>query len=555
MSRYQKKKMLYYAVALAMIALAFLCKILAKNYVYSFSDKLFNLVRIFIYFALLFAWAVSVRRRVMQRQVKSILTAIILLMGYWLLLREFKFRYVIHTDIMRYLWYSYYIPLLLLPLLSLFVSMSLSQSESYRLPSKTFLLFIPAAFLIAMVLTNDFHQLVFRFPEHGAFSEHSASYAFLSFVIVGWQFALLLGAFALMLVKNRLPGRKRKFLSPVLAFSAAAVYLALYGFRVHVVMRFFGDFVVVFCLVYAAFFESCIQCGLIQSNERYFDLFQASKDLRIGITESHFAPRYRTEAFIGVSEKQLRASLTQSVVIENSLSLHGMSIDGGYAFWQEDTADLLSIRQTLKERGEELRERNALLSLEYEREKQHKITEQQNKLYDLLQSKTQTQLDRIDSLVNAYESAHGKSEKKRILAQISVLGSFIKRRKNLTLSAYEKQKLPANMLESAFAESFYALRMLGIHGGYRIESTICELPGETMCLMYDFFECVCEQAFTHVKYLNVVVGTTQNGVRISIVCEQALPGEIVRSQFPRALYFEEEDEARWLLEFGGGGEK
>ena len=53
--------------------------------------------------------------------------------------------------------------MLLIPMLSVFVSQSLGKGEDFRLPRWTKLLYLPTLLLLLLVLTNDLHQQVFSF--------------------------------------------------------------------------------------------------------------------------------------------------------------------------------------------------------------------------------------------------------------------------------------------------------------------------------------------------------------------------------------------------------
>ena len=117
-----------------------------------------SLVRSMIYVGLLSYWGISVRRRVMQAQVRRLLTAIAVLMVFWMAERTVKFLFVTDVNAMRFLWYCYYLPMLLIPFLSVLVAASLGKPENYRLPRWTKLLYLPVAALVLLVLTNYVKQ-------------------------------------------------------------------------------------------------------------------------------------------------------------------------------------------------------------------------------------------------------------------------------------------------------------------------------------------------------------------------------------------------------------
>ena len=127
-----------------------------------------SLLRSFIYIGLMTWWGVSIRQRIVQTQARQYLMAIALLCVFWLDARTVKFFFAASPAAIRCLWYSYYFPMLFIPLLSVLVALSLGKPENYRLPRWTNLLYIPPSALLLLVLTNDLHQLVFAFPPDAA---------------------------------------------------------------------------------------------------------------------------------------------------------------------------------------------------------------------------------------------------------------------------------------------------------------------------------------------------------------------------------------------------
>lgn len=87
-----------------------------------------------LYIGLYIGWGISVSKRVMQVQIRRCLIAVSGLMIFWFVVRTMKYFFVTDIDIMRNLWYWYYFPMLFIPLMSVFVAMSLGKPDNYRLP-------------------------------------------------------------------------------------------------------------------------------------------------------------------------------------------------------------------------------------------------------------------------------------------------------------------------------------------------------------------------------------------------------------------------------------
>ena len=73
-----------------------------------------------IYIALALVWGISVRRRILHRDVRRYLLLSCAMAVLWLLLRAFKYRYFQSDGISRALWYCYYIPQIFAPLFGFF---------------------------------------------------------------------------------------------------------------------------------------------------------------------------------------------------------------------------------------------------------------------------------------------------------------------------------------------------------------------------------------------------------------------------------------------------
>ena len=76
-----------------------------------------------IYIGLYVVWAISFRKRIIQKEIRRCLTAIAAMMIFWMFIRMCKFEI---SDEMptawRYAWYFYYIPMLLIPTVSLYLA-------------------------------------------------------------------------------------------------------------------------------------------------------------------------------------------------------------------------------------------------------------------------------------------------------------------------------------------------------------------------------------------------------------------------------------------------
>lgn len=387
MSKATKKSLLYALAALGLIALAMWLRYASRTVLHS---PVYNHLRSGIYIFLLCAWCHSVRVRIVQTQVQRYLLAISMLMVLWLLLRSIKFS-IANTDAERWLWYFYYVPILFIPMLSVFVSQSLGKSEDFHLPRWTKLLYVPTVLLLLLVLTNDLHQRVFSFPS-GILSDAAYRYERGYFFVLGWELFCAALSLFMIVTKCRIPHTKRVRLLPLVPFALSLAYVYAYAEKIHWVWVLAGDMTVAQCLMFTGIFESCIQCGLIQSNRGYDELLEATT-LPVQITDENFCTKHASATMRPpLPQSELRQITQDTVQLDDDTLLKRHKLRRGWAFWKEDVSELNQLRQELELTCDELRDVGDVLAAE---NAQHarllKLTEE-NRLYDMMEAQTARQI-------------------------------------------------------------------------------------------------------------------------------------------------------------------
>lgn len=542
----KKRSLINGGIVLLAVILAYVFRLIGKG---SFYPTLFSYLRSFIYIGLYAAWGLSVRQRIVQRQVGRYLTGISVLLILWLSFRTVKYFIFWQPTAIRYLWYLFYLPMLFVPMLALLIAMSLGKPDGYRLPKSTSALWIVSGLLFLSVMTNDLHQFVFTFPENAVvWSDTDHGYGICYFAVIGWQILCAVAALFVMLFKFRLKPGKRRFL-PAIPLPISLAYLALNYVGTPWLKAVFGDVTAFQSLMYMLCFEACIACGYIHSNSRYVDLFASSAGTSAQITDKHFCVQYSALNTKPVSKENMKNAMQKPVTLSDRLSLHVMPISGGYAVWTEDVSSLLEIKEESESLAEELAERNEILRYEYKREAKQRKVEEQNRLYDLLQSATQSQIDRIASLTKEYRMA-SKSDADRakiLLSEIAVLCSYIKRRKHLTLLTDRDYKVAVSELERAFSESLQTLKLLNVRSTLYADNGLSMLSGKTAAAIFDFYEEVIEADLENLTSIQISL-TNINSLRLSLnVCCKADLSNFEKKD--SVLYEKDEDEEYQRLVF------
>ena len=123
-----------------------------------------HIVVLMIYLGILVSWGISVYDRIVNKTIRRHLVVLVVLMMFWMLMRTFRltvFYYVF--PIGQWCWYAYYISMILIPQICLFAAKYIGKPEDYRLSKKWSWMYVPSIILILGILTNDLHQLAFRF--------------------------------------------------------------------------------------------------------------------------------------------------------------------------------------------------------------------------------------------------------------------------------------------------------------------------------------------------------------------------------------------------------
>lgn len=516
----RKKALISGGIILLAVFAAYIFRLIGRG---CFYPTLFSYLRSFIYIGMFAAWGLSVRQRIVQKQVRRYLTGVSLLLILWFTLRSAKYFIFWQPNVIRYLWYLYYLPMLFVPTLALLIAMSLGKPDEYKLPKSVWLLFAVSGALLILVLTNDLHQLVFSFSKNAdIWSDESYGYGVCYFAVIGWQVLCAVAALVVMLFKCRLKNRKLRFL-PVIPLIVSLNYLVLNYIGIPWQKELFGDVTAFQSLMYMLCFEACIACGYIHSNSRYADLFASSVGTSAQITDTSFNVQYAAMDTKPISREKMMHAIQSPVTLADGLNLHTMPIGGGYAVWTEDVSALLEARENFEGLAEELAERNEILRYEYKREARRRRVEEQNRLYDLLRCTTQAQINRISTLTKEYQKIN-KTEPTRaktLLAKIAVLCSYIKRRKHLTLLADRDRSVAMAELVGAFTESLQALTLLNVRTTFFADSRLSVLPGKSAAEIFDFYEQVIESDLENISSIQVSLAYVE-GLRLSVnICCKA----------------------------------
>ncbi len=442
-----------------------------------------------IYIGLAMAWGFSISRRSLHRDDRRWLLLGCAMAVLWLFLRAVKYRFFSDDTITRHLWYLYYVPQILATLFSLFAALQLGRREGDALSRKWYLLFIPAVLLIGGVLTNDLHQLVFRAVPGAATLEADYTHGWMYYLAMTWIVGLLLATGIIVYRKCRVSESRRYAWIPLCVFLGGFALCALSFANIYT----FHKMPECFCLTFAAFWESCLQVGLLPTNGHYRFFFSEST-VAAQIVNGRGEPVYRAKNAPNLTPDQLEAAACESILLNADTRLQSASVQDGRVYWLEDISKINRIQAQLAEINAQLSEENELIQAENELKRQRAQIEEQNRLMDAMLSLVQPQLLAINRLLS--------DKSAQSLKHICILGAYVKRRVNLALICDKKMVVPVDELAHCIRESLTYLTQYGAVCALHQEGrgSVSSREAQTA---YDFFEDCLEAALPSLSALMV----------------------------------------------------
>lgn len=445
-----------------------------------------------IYIGILGFWGASVYERIVNPSVRRYLIVLVALSMLWMLMRTLRhtvFYYVF--PIGQWCWYAYYISMILIPQVCLFAAKHIGKPEEYRLPKKWHLMYIPSLLLIVGILTNDVHQLAFRF--HAGYQAGWDVYqrTYLYYVTVIWIFTCIALMIAQIVRNCRIPKTKKMIWLPVGMLGIGVLYSLLYALDTE--MFRFIEMTAALCFTVVAIWESCIKTGLIQSNTHYEDLLRYS-GLGVAVVDQNFTVHYRSNDAMVLPVEQMQEAIDQPIILDDGVRVSGSRIRGGYTLYQEDISELLDILDELKVLREELKDSNAVSMQNYRMDKQIRTLAEKNRLHDELHRQTAHQINLLNKWLTRLIETEDADEKRELLRRIVVVGAYLKRRNNLILVSEQDGLIKAEELDLSINEMIKNLQFAGIICATSVQFEQ-DIPSGIVMQLFDFYESVIEYAF------------------------------------------------------------
>ena len=214
-------------------------------------------------------------------------------------------------------------------------------------------------FQLLGVLTNDGHQLAFRFltgrMSDGAGYAHGVVY----YAAMAWAIALMLASVGIIFHKCRvLESRSRAWIPLCVFLFGALLSTASFAnaYTFHKVPE-------CCCLTFIALWESCLQIGLVPTNGNY-QLFFTESALAAQIADQDGQVLYRSQSAPTLTQEQMQASHDAPLMLSADERLQSAPVHDGFFYWVENVATINRVKMHLEETCALLNEENELVRAE-----------------------------------------------------------------------------------------------------------------------------------------------------------------------------------------------
>ena len=400
------------------------------------------------------------------------------------------------TDTDRFLIYFFYVPAVCVMLFSM---MAFSNNGFFRSVRNKVIVYgvciAAGAVLLALVLTNDLHELFFGFPlgkEHFVIEDNAYYNGPVAFMVIGYILFLALFSFLVLARKHRLRKLKGNMAAPVIGI----LFALAYGFGSAFDMRYvwiwnqFYEFPETFAILYFFIVDSLSRSGLLHTNFSGKATFEAST-LQMSIIDRNGNVKYHTREPELIDPALRKKAENTPVMVTENHKLQARPVNGGYILWIDDLTSINGINRDLRKISGRLQEENDLINAENELSRRRAAVNEQQRLYDMLDEKVRPELDAIGALLESMDP--DSPEIRQQFAKACVLKAYVKRVCNLLLLKENGPSLQCFELENSIRESMDYLSMTGV--SCALDSSVSgSAPADAILTIFDVYEKLAESA-------------------------------------------------------------
>ena len=452
-----RKEIITYIVSIFLVLAA--CVLHALDY-YNLVNFPVHTIVLILYTFVIFLWIHNMISRVLRHSIVTKFKLIGILLICYLTMRTVKYEIFINNeDAVRIIRNFYFVFPLVLTHLVFLTSLHVGKSERENISKHWKLLWIPTCVAALLILTNDYHELVFSVdPNVRGLNMYGPVFYFV---------IIYIGLLSLCtLVFTMLPSFKNRNLASVNLPIFIIFIWGLYTFLFMIGWEPFEYFKIIFksaefnVLMVLLFIESLVFMRLLPSNRGYESFLQLSS-LNIGIMDLNKEMIFRPKKYKDIDLALVDKALKSPIFIDEDTLLESENITGGTSFWFIDFTDFNNLKRKLLSMSEDMLNENELLKANNALEKNMIKVEEAREIREHIHMKLKPQFDQLKYILMNLPEDEDLFEVK--LKHACFLDVYIKRYSNLFLITKNKKILDLAELRLAFSESLDYLKLSDVN--------------------------------------------------------------------------------------------
>lgn len=484
-----KKNLFFGGIFLCVVAILVLSFVFGKTYDFSSSRKTDVLIYCLVAVLLSVVMFNSIFKTI-DKKTKIYFIILFCLFAFWLGIKIFD-KVSAFNDDNDYTWYLLYIPLLFIPTMWFITNNQIYiKSKKYKKVMAIISLSISLV-LFLLVLTNDFHQFVFIFPDDVT-GTHMGDYKYNIgyFIIYAFIFVEILITIVLFYTFSVKKTTIKQKILPSIVILLVLVYSILYVVT-EIPIPYLSDMTLVYTVLGTLLVYVLLKCGLVKNSGAYFEYFETC-NVPLAIVNEKADIEYQNTRY-----KEQKAS--------KNMLLQKQKLNSGTLLVLEDVGKLKSMQNNLKKEIEKLEYSNKILEKNKEILQKEKQIKQHTLLLDKIEKQIKNKRFVLEQLLNnlpAKITKENKNQTKEILNEIKLVVGYLKRKASLILFAEQKNEISKDELRLLFNESFNDLKWLKINAGIGLDEK--PIPVSIANKFYDIYN----ELLTKIKKENLDIWLT-----------------------------------------------
>ena len=425
-------------------------------------------------FAVLFTmWTIRLYYKLYDKKTRRYILFIGILIIFWMIIRIIK-GIIDFPFLKRMCWYLYYLPLIFIPTLYYISSMSLLNKISKK---NKLIIYSISTFLLLLVLTNDFHNLVFKF-NNGITLHDDYTHFIVYYLISIWIFYLFSKSLIeLATYRMKIKKDKKGFL-PFIIILLGLTYTILYVLDIQYIRSI--NMSVVDSTLICLGIELAFYLDLIPNNSEYINKF-INSTLDMAIVSLDGKIRYTTTIFKNIPGfilNDIKNKKVKNNYQDNNIIYDIKTNKDSYVILKKDLTCIFKLKEEIIRQKQELLKQQESIKLEEKTKRELYEIKTRNDIINKVEKKLEEKRIEAKNLLRKDNISNEDLEKiKRIII-------YSKKKSMLILSDMNNDVYNEESIKLLLTELITGMSSLNIEGLVVVKNKM-NIKGSIMSYLYD----------------------------------------------------------------------